>query len=191
MFQWLQNYLLEHTLFSPVIYLVSHILFAIFLIPCSPMALLAGAIWGKGMGLGISMFSAFLSSCITFGLSRFFLKNRIYQFLSKRYSKIDWFLEQTTIHGWKFVAGVQLNPAAPASTLGYLFGLSNIPFFVYAMYLLLFMIPLQLLFVITGDSFSIVYSSQLFWPLVGILLIFFVIYFFYKKKLNKIYNRKG
>ena len=172
-FQHIHFFLAQHPVCAPIIYIISHIIFAICLIPCSPMAVIAGVLWGKWLGLGISIGSAFLSSCTTFGLSRFFLKDRIHTFMLKRYAKTDWFLAQTKKHGWKFVATVQLNPAAPGSSLGYLFGLTGIEFSVYAFFLLLFMLPLQLLLVVCGDSFIEVLQGQLSWIFLiamGILL---------------------
>ena len=179
MFHWTHSFLVHHELLSPVAFVISHILFAIVLIPCSPMAVIAGAIWGKWLGLLISVCAAFLSSCSTFWLSRRFLKGKIYQFLKKRYPKTDWFLEQTKKHGWKFVATVQLNPAAPASTLGYLFGLTGIEFSVYAFFLILFMMPLQILLVICGDSFPKLMTGSVPWILAGVPLIILVAYLTY------------
>ena len=187
-FQYLQDFLIQHTLLSPIVYILSHIVFAIFLIPCSPMAVIAGAIWGKWLGLFISILSAFLASCSTFLLSRFYLKKRIYHFLNKRYSRTDWFLEQTKKHGWKFVAYVQLNPAAPGSTLGYLFGLTNIEFPKYAMYLFVFMLPLQLLLVFIGASLSSILTGKIAWLVLEIPIGLLTIYFVYQiinKKINK------
>lgn len=189
LFQWVQHYLMLHPLLSPLIYTALHILFAVCLIPCSPMAVIAGMLWGKWFGFSISVFAAFLSTCFTFGLSRLFLKNKIYQFLRKRYPRTDWFLEKTKRHGWKFVAAVQLNPSAPGSALGYLFGLTTIGFRVYAFYLLLFMLPLQLLLVFVGDSVSkIIDTTKIPWFFLEIVIMILAVYFFYRMR-TKIIER--
>jgi len=178
MFHSIQVFLTHHMFLSPIVYVMSHVLFAVCLIPCSPMAVIAGALWGKWLGLGISIASAFLSSCTTFGLSRWLLRNKIYAFMSKRYAKTDWFLDQTKKQGWKFVATVQLNPVAPGSSLGYLFGLTRIEFSVYAFFLLLFMLPLQIILVICGDSFPSLFTGNAFWILAAVML-FAVVYLLY------------
>ncbi len=175
-FSGIQFFLSQHPVLAPFIYVLSHIFFAICLIPCSPMAVIAGVLWGKWLGLCMSILAAFISSCVTFSLSRFFLHDKIYAFLSKRYSKTDWFMEKTQTHGWKFVAAIQLNPAAPGSSLGYLFGLTRIAFSVYAFFLLLFMLPLQLVLVICGDSFFTILKGQMSWAFIialGILVGYF------------------
>ncbi|MDF1757367.1 MAG: VTT domain-containing protein [Legionellaceae bacterium] len=170
-FDWVQIFLAHHVILAPILYVVFHIIFAVCIIPCSPMAVIAGMLWGKGLGLGISILAAFLSSCTTFWLARIFFRKRVYNFLSKRYKKTDWFLEQTKKQGWKFVATVQLNPAAPGSTLGYIFGLTDISFVVYAFFLLLFMMPLQFILVLCGDSMPILLAGRTPWVLLGIMLL--------------------
>lgn len=179
-FYWIQSVLTAHTFLSPLVYLMSHVLLAVFLIPCSPMTLIAGALWGKWLGLMLSIVSAFLSSCTTFWLSRRFLREKIHGFLSKRYAKTDWFLHQTKKHGWKFVATVQLNPAAPASALGYLFGLTGIEFSVYALFAFVFMLPLQFILVLCGDAFFAVFIRNESWVLMGLLTVLMLVYLGYR-----------
>jgi len=184
LFHAVQLFLAHHVLLAPFVYVISHILFAVCLIPCSPMAVIAGALWGKWLGLGLSIASAFLSSCTTFGLSRYFLRNKIYTFMVKRYTKTDWFLAQTKKHGWKFVATVQLNPAAPGSSLGYLFGLTGIAFSVYAFFLILFMLPLQFILVMCGDVFPALLTGKTVWVLTTVFLIA-MLYLVYRLKNEK------
>lgn len=176
-FEWMQVYLSAHPILAPILYAFFHIIFAICIIPCSPMAVIAGALWGKWLGLGISIISAFLASCTTFWLSRLFFRQKIYGFLVKKFKKTDWFLEQTRKNGWKFVATVQLNPAAPGSTLGYLFGLTNISFWVYAFFLLIFMLPLQIVLVLCGNVIPQFLSGKLSWIFLFIMLLI-IIYLF-------------
>ena len=171
--------MLQHTLLSPFLYVVLHVLFAIFLIPCSPMTVIAGVIWGTWLGLSISCLSAVLSSSATFLLSRYFLRHRIYNYLSKRYAKTDWVLAQTKKHGWKFVASAQLNPAVPGSTLGYLFGLTNIEASTYILYVVIFMLPLQFFLVFAGHSVT-KFNSNFLWVFMEIGLAFLAIYIAFK-----------
>lgn len=191
MFQWVHYFLMQYPMLSPVLYILLHILFAVCIIPCSPMAVIAGALWGQWLGLSLSILSAFFSSCVTFGLARFLFKDKVYRFLKKRYAKTDWFLEQTQKQGWKFVASVQLNPAAPGSTLGYLFGLTHIEFLVYAKYVLLFMIPLQVLLVFVGDTFTKVYFGRWPWIGIGILFIFLMIYVVMRVFMRRRFIKQG
>lgn len=183
-FHWLQTFLAHHAIIAPIIFAVTHIFFAVFLIPCSPMPIIAGALWGKWLGLIISTVSAVLSSCTTFWLSRRFFKKRIYAFLSKRYAKTDWFLEQTKKHSWKFIASIQTNPAAPASTFGYLFGLSSIDFPVYAFFSFVFNLPLQIILVMFGDSVPTLLKSKI-GLIFSVVLLAALIFILLKKKAPK------
>lgn len=169
-FEGLEHYLALHPILAPVLFAVTHILCAVFFIPCSPMAIIAGVLWGQWLGLGISILSAFFASSTTFWLARRFFRDKLYRMLSKKYPKTDWFLEQTRQQGWRFVATVQLNPAAPSSTLGYLFGLTGIEFYVYAFFAILFMLPLQFIFVIGGHYFPSLATQHTAWFLIGITL---------------------
>ena len=169
-FEWMQAFLAHHAVLAPFVYIFVHVVCAVCVIPCSPMAVIAGALWGKWLGLGMSISAAFLSSCTTFWLARRFFHKRVYAFLVKKFAKTDWFLEQTRKNGWKFVATVQLNPVAPGSTLGYLFGLTNISFLVYACFLLVFMLPLQIILVLCGDSMPELLSGKVPWVLLLVML---------------------
>lgn len=180
-FDWLQIFLTQHSFLAPILYTIFHIIFAVCIIPCSPMAVIAGILWGKWLGLTISIISAFLASSTTFWLARIFFRKKIYNFLSKRYKKTDWFLEQTKKHGWKFVATIQLNPAAPGSTLGYIFGLTNISFPIYAFFLLIFMLPLQIILVLCGDSIPLLLTGKMPWIILAVMLLV-ILYLLYGAK---------
>lgn len=180
LFSIIQNFLMAHPIGSPFIYVLTHIVLAVAIIPCSPMTVIAGAIWGKWVGLLISIFSASLSSFFTFFLSRRLFRDAAYRFFRARYPKTDWLLAQTQKHGWKFVALVQLNPLAPASTLGYLFGLTRISFPVYAMFTLLFMIPLQVALVFLGDAIPELKTKTGVLEVWGGIALLCAFYFLYK-----------
>src|SRR3990167_8045737 len=94
-FYWLHTYLAARPVLSPILFTIFHMACAICIIPCSPMPVIAGLLWGKWLGLGISIFAAFVSACTTFWLARIFFRKTIYAFLAKRFKKTDWFLEQT------------------------------------------------------------------------------------------------
>lgn len=186
-YQWIQHYLLIHPFFSPLLFIFFHILFASCFLPCSPLSVIAGLLWGNWGGLAIASSAAFLSSCCTFGLSRIFLKHKIYQFLILRYPRTEWFLASAKKHEGKFIASVQLNPIVPGSTLGYLFGLTHIDFAVYARYLVLCMLPPQLLLVGAGSSlFQVINAEKMPWFSIAAVVFIFAIYFVYRIYNNKI-----
>lgn len=139
-------------LIAPFVFIGIHTVMAALFIPCSPMTLIAGALWGQTYGLLISMVAAIVSSSTTFILSRSFLRHRIEKYFEKRFPKVVKILIQASVHDWKIIAVSQMNPMLPASTMGYVFGLSRISFTRYVVLSGLFILPLQILFVATGHS---------------------------------------
>jgi len=136
---------------------------AVFFLPCSPMTLMAGALWGDVYGLIVSICAAIVSSATTFLLSRSFLHGRIERLLMYRYPKGVELLAQAAVHDWKLIAVSQLNPLIPASTLGYAFGLSRVTFTRYILFSGIFMLPLQAMFVMTGHSVISLVTSEGHW----------------------------
>ena len=178
----IRPFLEEHNQAAPAIFIFLHIVMAVFVLPCSIMTLLAGALWGGVFGLAISMLAALLSSVATFVLARSFLREPIRNFLFSRYFTISQFLERVELHDWKVIALSNLNPLIPASTLGYAFGLSKISLRRYVKFSAIFMLPLQIIFVFTGKSISdwLIFDGKLIYFL---LLMFVVVLFLFFKNL--------
>lgn len=140
----------SHNISAPIFFVLIHAVFAAFFIPCSPLTILSGAIWGQEYGLLYSMLGALSGSCLTFVLGRYLAADYVRAHLNK--AAISWILGQVDRYGWKIIAFTQINPIFPASTLGYLYGLTSIPFRNYFFATLLFMLPLQIAFVSMGNS---------------------------------------
>ena len=149
---WLKPLLAAHPYLAPGLFIAVHVALAACLLPCSPMTLLAGVLWGGVQGFVLSLAGALASMAVTFWLARRLLRERLERFLLRRYPKVAAILGQAARHDWKLIAAVQLNPVVPGSSLGYPFGLTRIPFLRYLGLSFVFMLPLQLLLVQTGDS---------------------------------------
>jgi uncharacterized membrane protein YdjX (TVP38/TMEM64 family) len=182
---WIQPILSNHSLAAPFVFIVLHILMAVFFVPCSPMTIMAGALWGGIYGLVISMLAAIFSSATTFLLSRSFLHDGIQLFLGHRFPKMATLLDQTANHDWKIIALSQMNPLMPASTMGYVFGLSRVKFSRYILFSLIFMLPLQLLFVMTGHSLISLIVSDGNWGLAALLATIVVFFILMSKRIYK------
>lgn len=184
-FSWLQHLLSTYPLAAPIVFIGMHILMSVFFLPCSPMTLMAGALWGGIYGLAISMLAAIASSATTFLLSRSFLHGRIERFLTLRYPRVAGILAQAAEHDWKIIAVSQMNPLMPSSTLGYVFGLSKVSFRRYLAFTLVFMLPLQLLFVMTGHSLVGLFVSEVHWGVTAVLLGLAVTFVLMGKRIYK------
>jgi uncharacterized membrane protein YdjX (TVP38/TMEM64 family) len=182
---WIQPILVNHPLAAPIIFIGVHILLAVFLLPCSPMTLMAGLLWGGVYGLVISMVAAIASSAATFLLSRSFLHSKIENFLVHRNPKVARLLAQVTVHDWKIIAVSQLNPLIPASTMGYAFGLSRITIARYLVFSGIFMLPLQALFVMTGHSVTNLFKAGGHWEITLALILLVAIVSLVSKRIYK------
>ncbi|MCK9637941.1 VTT domain-containing protein [Methylobacter sp. Wu8] len=168
---WIQPILVNYPLAAPLVFIGVHTLMAVFFLPCSPMTLMAGVLWGGGYGLVVSICAAMASSATTFFLSRSFLHGKIEKVLVQRYPKVAGMLVQAVVHDWKLIAVSQLNPLIPASTMGYVFGLSRITFTRYLMFSGIFMLPLQALFVMTGHSVTSIFTADGHWEIALALIL--------------------
>ncbi len=157
---WVQHTLSSYPLVAPLAFIGLHAVMAALFLPCSPMTLMAGALWGGVYGLFISSLAALASTATTFILARSFLRDKIKGFLMHRYPKTDALLERASEHDWKLIAVAQMNPLIPASTMGYVFGLSRIAFVRYLLFSGIFMLPLQVLFVMTGNSVTAFFTAD-------------------------------
>lgn len=168
-----------------MIFVGAHTLMAVLFLPCSPMTLMAGVLWGGVYGLAVSMFAAIVSSITTFLLSRSFLHSKIEHFLVHRYPKVAELLAQAAVHDWKIIAISQMNPLIPASTMGYVFGLSGVTFRRYLLFSIIFMLPLQVLFVMTGHSVVSLLASDKQWGMALVVILLVAIFTLVSKRIYR------
>ncbi|MBV5304538.1 MAG: TVP38/TMEM64 family protein [Chlorobium sp.] len=185
-FVCIQFLLIHHPVAAPIIFIAVHTFMAVFFLPCSPMTLMAGALWGGSTGMAVSICAAMVSSATTFCLSRSFLHSKIEKFLLARYPKVAGLLGQVTIHDWKIIALSQLNPLIPSSTMGYVFGLSRVTFGRYFLFSGIFMLPLQLLFVITGHSVKSLLTTEGHWYIALATIVLVAIFILFSKRIYRV-----
>lgn len=144
----------EHTVIAPIVLILTQMLLASFVMPCSMIAVLAGVLWGFEIGLLYSLVATILSSSWTFFLGRYLalkihVPDNILIWKNKIIRVIDSF-------HWKASMMAHANPLLPGSSLGYLFGMSNIDFRYFFLGVLVGTLPLQLMIVWFG---SLVYGA--------------------------------
>jgi uncharacterized membrane protein YdjX (TVP38/TMEM64 family) len=129
-----------------------HVVFAVLCLPCSPFTLVAGSIWGLWPGLLISSGAAALASGATFAIGRSSLGRQAGS-LFTRWSLIRRATElarKVLGEGWESVVLVQGNPLVPASSLGYVFGMTRVHAGTFIVTTFLATFPLQAVLVATG-----------------------------------------
>ncbi|MDB5825062.1 MAG: protein of unknown function cysteine-rich region domain protein [Herminiimonas sp.] len=140
----------KHRALAPLLFVLLHTIAAIAFVPCSPFTALAGVLWDQPYALLYSVTGAICAASATFGVAR----TSAGKFLREKFhhKSVDWVFAKVEAHGWETVAFTQINPVFPASTLGYVFGLSRIPFRIYLVTSIVFMLPLQLIVVSFGQT---------------------------------------
>jgi len=177
-FDCLQLFAMAYPKIGPCIFIISQIFLAIFFLPCSPLTLMAGILWGAYFGLGLSIVGTLASSSITFLVSRYLFRSKAKSILYQKFPSLFVFLQHIKRHDWKVMAILQLNPLIPASSLGYFFGISPITLSRYIALTFIFNLPFQILYAITGESISnfINYGSKPILVFLLVLCLFLLIF---------------
>jgi len=126
------------------IFILLHVVMAILFLPCSPLTIIAGVIWGNFYGTIISVVASLASIAATFLISKYCIKTKVEKIISAKFPSLVQKLSQAAIFDWKLIAFVQMNPLFPASTMGYAFGLTGIGIYRYILLSAIFMVPSHL-----------------------------------------------
>ena len=149
----LQAYCEYHPVLAPFILIFIQLLLSSLLLPCSPITVLAGLLWGFGLGLLYSTFATLMSSLCTFFIARKVLPTRLSALqVFPAWGKIQGLIER---HSWRASMLAHMNPVLPGSSLGYLFGGSGISLSSYMAGAVLGTLPLQLINVGLGHSLGV------------------------------------
>jgi uncharacterized membrane protein YdjX (TVP38/TMEM64 family) len=169
---FLYQFCADHRLLAPFALILLQTLFASFGLPCSPLSILAGLLWGFGYGIIYSTAATLVASSFTFILGRYVIKKNVEKiFQLNVLNKIPGLISD---HQWKASAVAHANPIFPGSSLGYVFGASEISFSNFFSGVVLGTIPLQLLTVALGN-FAGVYLSTESKSIISVLLIIMLI----------------
>lgn len=166
----------HNPIMAPVVLILIQVLLASFVLPCSPIALLAGGLWGFGEGILYSIIATVTASLWTFIIARYIFRQWISTRLRERwYVSILRMIEE---YQWKASLIAHVNPVLPGSSLGYAFGISNISMRSFVLGVVMGTLPLQLIMVGIGyltsmqlDKVDVVSMLAVSW-----LVIVFVVY---------------
>jgi len=135
---------------SPLLLILSQILFSVFFLPCSVITILAGILWGWKVGILYSTIATLSGSYFTFLLGKKYLNSiPIPTNLNNYKIKVNKIILE---YGWKSSFIVHINPLIPGSSIGYFFGASKINLLSFLLGVLLGTLPLQLLMVLFGSQ---------------------------------------
>lgn len=175
-------FLQQHPLLAPLILTVVQLALASFALPCSALTVLAGALWGVWYGVLFSTLATIVASMWTFLLGRAILT----RFVSKRVDH-TWYLKVQELinrYHWKAAMVAHANPIFPGSSLGYIFGLSEVNFKSFVIGAILGTLPLQIVLVGIGHlTVKALVGNLSLWVVCLLSLLVFVVAF-YKKAIS-------
>jgi len=120
---------------------------ALLLIPCFPLTLAAGAIFGPVQGTLLNLLGATAGATAAFKVSRYLAGDWARQMASGRLESIVSGVESG---GWQYVAVMRLIPVVPYILLNYAFGLTRIRWTRYVMASFFAMIPAAAVCAVSG-----------------------------------------
>lgn len=148
----LHAFLVRYPNLAPLLLIVCQVVLASFVLPCSPLTVLAGILWGFDVAIVYSVIATITGSLWTFILSRWVFKKWVsLQMAPKIFQEIS---ELITRYTWRASAIAHANPAFPGSSLGYAFGITDVSLISYAGGAVLGVLPLQVMLVGLGHVLS-------------------------------------
>ena len=135
--------------FTPVAFLVIHILASLLFVPRTPFAILAGMLFGVGWGIVWAELGCVAGACAGFLVARYIKGGWVEV---KRGSRIESLLQQVERGGWRSVALLRLIPAIPHSASNYGLALTRLSLGNYALGSLVGQLPMTIAYVGLGAA---------------------------------------
>jgi uncharacterized membrane protein YdjX (TVP38/TMEM64 family) len=154
----------EHPVLAPFILILAQVVLASFALPCSPLSMLAGILWGFYWGILFSTLATIAASLWTFFLGRAVLK----RWTANWWNKIA---ALTARYNWKASMMAHANPIFPGSSLGYAFGAAGMSVNSFLLGVILGTIPLQIITVALGSAASDIANRSAYGSLLWFLFL--------------------
>jgi len=156
---------------GPVVFVLLYAAAVVMALPGSALTVVAGALFGSGLGIVLVSVAATLGASLSFLVARYFAREAIAAWLSRKetFRKLD---QMTEEHGAVIIALTRLVPIFPFNLLNYGFGLTKVRFLTYAFWSWLCMLPGTVLYVVGADAVTKAISQgQLPWTLIFALVV--------------------
>ncbi|MBA2114178.1 TVP38/TMEM64 family protein [Bremerella alba] len=145
----LENWISSLGIWGPVVLTLTYIVATVFFVPGTILTLLAGAIFGLGIGTVVVSIGATIGAALCFLIARYAARDRVAHWAERYpfFAAIDSAIGEG---GWKIVALLRLSPAIPFNVQNYLYGLTSVRFWPYVIASWLAMLPGTFLYVYLG-----------------------------------------
>ena len=130
-------------------FVLIYIVATVAVLPVAILTIVAGLAFGLWMGFLVVMAGSLFGALAAFVLGRYFFREKVERLLRK-HPKVRSLDREIGRKGWRSVALVRLSPMIPFGIQNYLFGVSDVGFWAYAIATFLAMAPGTLLHVYLG-----------------------------------------
>ncbi len=125
---------------GPIVFIVLFVLGTLFFLPGTPFAIIAGVVFGPLLGSVYALTGATIGASLAMLAGRYAFRSYAEKLVEKNpgLQKID---DGVAKHGWRMLMITRFVPVVPFNVQNYVYGLTKIPFWTYAVLSMLFMSP--------------------------------------------------
>lgn len=175
----IKHFILSYGKFSTVIFVIIYTIKPIvFLFPASVLSIIAGNIFGSAMAFFLSMLGCFFSANFAFFIARILGKPIVDKILKGKIIKLDENIEK---HGLIIIMLMRLAFIFPYDPVSYAAGLTKMKYREFMLGSMIGVAPEMLAYAYLGKSMEGPFSKKIFIPIIGIIIIAFIAYYFYNK----------
>jgi uncharacterized membrane protein YdjX (TVP38/TMEM64 family) len=154
-----------------VVYVGLYIVAVVAAVPGLPISIAGAAIFGALKGVILVSIGSTLGASLAFLIARYLARDFVYHRLSAndKFQRLDRLTEQ---HGAIIVAITRLVPLFPFNLLNYGYGLTRIPFWTYAFWSWLCMLPGTIVYLVGTDAIvRAAATGEIPWLIVGVFVV--------------------
>jgi uncharacterized membrane protein YdjX (TVP38/TMEM64 family) len=152
-------------------YVGLYIVAVVAAVPGLPISIAGAAIFGAFKGVILVSIGSTLGASLAFLIARYLARDAVYRRLSEndKFRRLDRLTEQ---HGAVIVAITRLVPLFPFNLLNYGYGLTRIPFWTYAFWSWLCMLPGTIVYLVGTDALvTAATTGDVPWLIVGVFVV--------------------
>jgi uncharacterized membrane protein YdjX (TVP38/TMEM64 family) len=156
---------------GPLVFILLYAAAVVMALPGSALTVVAGALFGSGLGIIVVSAAATLGASLSFLVARYFARDATASWLTRKetFRKLDQLTEE---RGAVIVALTRLVPIFPFNLLNYGFGLTRVPFWTYVFWSWLCMLPGTVLYVVGADAVTkAIYEGRVPWTLIFAVIL--------------------
>jgi uncharacterized membrane protein YdjX (TVP38/TMEM64 family) len=154
-----------------VVFVGLYIIAVVAAVPGLPISIAAAAIFGALKGVILVSIGSTLGASLAFLIARYLARDAIYHRLSgnDKFRRLDRLTEQ---NGAIIVAITRLVPLFPFNLLNYGYGLTKVPFWTYAFWSWLCMLPGTIVYLVGTDAIvSAAATGEVPWLIAGVFVV--------------------